>query len=265
MDGGMRRQIFAIGLWSGFSSIFAGTMGQGVMPYDFSGYYGGLGTGFSTFFDSDKHSTVLTSAPTATTAKSKSTQSAILFDGHLGYGRFIQQNTYLGAKGSVYYTPLESLAHSTKMIAGGDTLTSINNINYTTIKPVYNIDAIFGYEVYPHLLPFVEAGVSFANVSAKDTQKNIRTNLTTSTSYGYSALLTPSGYKTGYNVGLGTNYQLSKNWFLSSELIYNYLGKHTATDTVNVPVSVGTQTDTTNRTYQLVSLLASVSYLFPDS
>ena len=131
------------------------------------------------------------------------------------------------------------------------------------IKPIYNIDAILGYEVFPHLLPFVEAGVSFANVNSNNIKHNAVSNLASGTIMNYSTALNFGSYKTGYNVGLGSNYQLSRNWFLSSEIIYNYLGKNSASRTVNLPDLSGSEAISTSRTFQLVSLLASVSYLFP--
>jgi len=66
-----------------------------------------------------------------------------------------------------------------------------------------------------------------------------------------------------YNVGLGLHYQLKKNWFLSSELIYHYLDQP--------PVQSSTVVNNVDMPYfskakmnQNMSLLASISYSFPS-
>lgn len=249
----------------GLNSTYAGTLGESNSTYDFNGFYVGLGSGLTNLFNRDDHGTfnTLSSPIRVDSTQTRSSMTSILFDGHLGYGKFIKPNIYLGAKAFVYYTPLELSANDTSMSINRDVLITHNNSNQITVKPIYNIDAIFGYEIYPHVLPFIEGGVSFANVSSLDTQHNVESQLTNNANYGYTAVLNSNGYKTGYNVGIGTSYQMNTNWFISGELVYNYLGKHFATDTVNIPESAATDTISTNRMFQLVSLFASVSYLFP--
>lgn len=231
--------------------------------YDLRGFYAGLGSGFTTFFNDDAHSITLTNPALYEPGHFKSTDSAVLFDGHLGFGQFIKKDTYLGAKTSVYYTPLEHLSSPQLVASANNITTTAKNTSQTTLKPIYNVNAILGYEIYPHLLPFVEGGVSFSNVKTSAQQTNTRTNLNSGSSYKYTLPLNSDGYKTGYNVGLGANYQMSKNWFLSSELIYNYLGKHSSSATITLPADAGTQNSANNRTFQMISMLASVSYLLP--
>lgn len=261
----MKKQFFTFATLCTMSMnmAFAGTMGSNQPAYDLSGFYAGLGTGFTTFFNDDIHTLSLSNPVTVVNGHTKATESAVLFDGHLGYGQFIKRDTYLGAKTSVYYTPLEHLSTGGVDTASNNIATIGKNINQTTLKPIYNVNAILGYEVYPHLLPFVEGGVSFANVKSNELQTNTRTNLNNSSIYKYALPLNSESYKTGYNVGLGANYQVSKNWFLSSELIYNYLGKHSASTTITLPADAGTQNSATNRSFQMISMLASVSYLLP--
>lgn len=185
-----------------------------------------------------------------------------LFDGHVGYGKYFNQNMYLGAKTSVYHTPLEhALAAPFSAIMSSS---SPHQKTYAA-EPVYNIDAVFGYETYPHLLPFLEAGVSIANLErAGDLSTTNNARLLAKNSL-YGNLLNANQYTTGYNVGVGANYQLKKNWFLSSELIYNYLGKDAAGPAKVPTSSVMTATDSKSKSNQAISLLASVSYLFPTS
>lgn len=249
-------------LSTALGSAYAGDMGEINQPYDFNGFYAGLETGFGTFFTKDNHSQTFSTSGIQHSSILRDTNTAIAFEGNLGFGRMILANTYLGAKASIYYTPLETLTQSTRNTAH---LISVNNSNRTTVKPIYNIDGVLGYEIVPHLLPFVEAGVSFANVNSIDTQHKMSQDLVSGTVTSFTNSLNTSGYKTGYNVGVGTNYQLNRNWYLSSELIYTYLGKNSATSTVAVPVSAGTETISSTRTHQLASLLVGVSYLVPNS
>lgn len=261
----MSKEIAAIIALLGFSHVFAGTIGGADQSYDFAGLYGGLGTGLTVLYDRDNHSTTLNSPLIHNSAQTRASNASILFEGHLGYGQFIKSGTYLGAKASVYESPLNALYNNTNMIASGNLLIANNNSNQITIKPIYNIDLVLGYEVYPHLLPFIEGGVSFANVLSNDIQHNVESNSINNTNLPYTMTLNSNGYKTGYNVGLGTSYQFNKNWFVSGELVYNYLGKQAATSTVNLPTAISTQTVSTNRMFQLASLFISASYLFPTS
>ena len=255
--------ITAVVLSASISTATAGSMGAKDSSYDFNGFYAGLGTGFTTFFYDDNYTFSLSNSAAHIPSRLKSTDSAIIFDGHLGYGQFIKNNTYLGAKTSVLYTPLEHNSSGVTLADANNIATIGSTTNSITLKPIYNVNAILGYEVYPHLLPFVEGGVSFANVKSNDVETSSRSNLNNSSSYSYALPVNSESYKTGYNVGFGANYQVSKNWFLSSELIYNYLGKQSATATITLPADAGTQNLATNRTFQMISMLASVSYLLP--
>ena len=250
-------------------NVYAGSMGDVNNTYDYNGLYAGMGTGFSTFFTKDKHSQAFSNAPAEITGTLRTTNMAVEFEGHVGYWKMISDKTYLGPKASVYYTPLETITQSsgatTQSIGLESSLITVSNLNQTFLKPIYNLDAVLGYEVAPHFLPFVEAGVSFSHVNSNDIQHNISQNMTSATATPFVNSLNTNGTKTGYNVGIGANYQVNQHWFISSELVYNYLGKYSQTNTANVPVNQGTETISSNRTYQLVSLLASVSYIIPGS
>lgn len=249
----------------GCSTGFAGTMGNSGLPKDFNGFYAGLGTGMLNLLTKDAFSTSTNTGAPPVTGKLSFTDSSVLFDGHLGYGTLFNQNAYLGAKTFVYYTPLQHLYTRSFTASTGSVLTNGSHDDTFAVKPIYNIDAILGFEVLPHVLPYLEAGVSFSNVKANYKSFRTQSNLVTNNQVAYSNNMTSSNYTTGYNVGIGANYLVQKNWFLSSELIYNYLGTSAANQSVNVPLSNTVQGFSNKATNQAVSLLASISYLFPTA
>lgn len=261
----MKQMACGLLLGLGLSTGFAGTMGDAALPTNFNGFYAGLGTGMLNLLTKNAFSTSsITSAPPAT-GKLSFTDSAVLFDGHLGYGQLFNQNTYLGAKTFVYYTPLQHIYTRSFTASTDSFLTNGNHVDTFTAKPIYNIDAILGFEVLPHVLPYLEAGVSFSNIKANYKSFRTQSNLASNNQFAYSNDMTSNSYKTGYNVGIGANYLVQKNWFLSSELIYNYLGTGAVNQSVNVPQVNAVQAFSNKTTNQAVSLLASISYLFPTA
>lgn len=66
-----------------------------------------------------------------------------------------------------------------------------------------------------------------------------------------------------YNVGFGVHYQLKKNWFLSSELIYHYLDQP-QTQSPSSMTNVDMPYLSKAMINQNMSLLASISYSFPS-
>ncbi len=207
---------------------------------------------------------LLSKLPMMTSEPTMRSSSAKLFDGQFGYGQFFKQDTYVGAKTSVQYTSIESLTQAKLALPNSNIIGSHLNNSPVILKPVYNINAILGYKILPNILPFVEGGVSFADIKTNPLQNNIGSNLNGTISHNVT--LNSQAYTTGYNLGLGANYQMSKNWFLSSELIYNYLGKQSAANTITLPSDANqtnSSTSTSNRSFQMISMLASVSYLLP--
>lgn len=255
-----RHLILPLALSVSFSSGYAGTMGE--PTYDFSGFYAGLGTGFTSIFTKDTFSTTRSDGLGGNADTNRYTNTAILFTGQIGYGVMVMSQTYLGAKGSIYYTPLDTLDETGFSTAAGSTLIVGNNSITTSVKPIYNIDAVLGYQIVPHFLPFVEAGVTFADVNRHYTFKRSRTNITSLTNVKYESVLRLDDYKTGFNVGLGMNYQPVKNWFFSTELVYNYLGKESGSTTVGIPATSTTETQTRENRNSDVALFGGVSYLF---
>lgn len=256
-----QRFIFLTSLFLG-TNLFAGSMGP-IVENNFSGFYAGLGTGFISLFTSDKFTVQRPGFGTIRSGEDKSTNTAVLFSGQVGYGAMFHQKTYLGGKASVYYSPLED----TKQIAyaaarGPFELASGQDTVTRSLKPIYNIDAVLGYEFLPNLLPFVEAGVSFANIKHKFAFEGALTNLRNGIVSNYSGATTLDSYKTGFNVGLGANYLIYQNWMVSGELVYHDLGKPNLNFT-NVSALGEVATHDREELSQSVSLLASVSYLFP--
>ncbi|WP_019217636.1 outer membrane protein [Legionella tunisiensis] len=245
----------------GAGSLYAGTMGSIEPVSNFGGFYIGLGSGITTVFTKDSFSTARSDGLGGNADTNRYTNTAVLFTGQIGYGAMFNQKTYLGAKASIYYTPLETLDETGFSTAAGNVLIVGNNSFATSLKPIYNIDAVLGYEVTPHFLPFVEAGVSFANAKRNYVFKRTRTNIAAVTNVGYQSSLNLDKYKTGYNVGLGLNYLAASNWVLSTELVYNYLGSKSDSVMVNIPLTTTTETQSRTIRNSDVAMFASISYL----
>ncbi|CZG30192.1 Opacity protein and related surface antigens [Legionella pneumophila] len=245
-------------------NLYAGSMGPVVEQTGFGGFYAGLGTGFTTIFSTDEYSIVRPGFGVIRTGIHKVTNSAVLFSGQAGYGVMFNQKTYLGGKGSIYYTPMENNNQISFASSRGPNELASGHDNFVrSLKPIYNIDAVLGYEIFPNFLPFVEAGVSFANVKHRFVLEGAITNLVTGTVSNYTGGATSDNYNTGYNIGIGANYQVHKNWIFSGELVYHDLG----TNNLTIPNFTPDRRSATHyreEKNQAVSILASVSYLIPS-
>lgn len=258
------RFILAAPLSLALTNLFAGTMGPITQSAGFGGFYAGAGTGFTTVFSQDDFTVHRPGFGVVRQGTHKVSNSAVLFSGQVGYGFMLNQNAYLGAKGSVYYTPMENTYQINYSSARGPNQLASGQDSFTrSFKPIYNIDAVLGYELSPGLMPFIEAGVSFANVKHNFLFEGAVSSLNTNTVENYTGQITLDNYKTGYNVGIGANYLAHTNWILSGELVYHDLGKNnlSITNVVN-PAIVSTHFRTEKN--QAVSLLASISYLIPS-
>ena len=257
-------------LGSFLSNTFAGSMGAVESNADFSGLYAGLGTGFTNIMTKTSYSSTYSQygGYFDESNHSKYNNTPVLFTGQIGYGKMLSQTMYLGAKGSIYYTPFEINTPRRNgknlSIPISNTLLNSNFTSKASIKPIYNVDIVLGYEVLPHLLPFIEAGFTFANVIQKFNSNRSFTNTVTGEAISYNHVLSLDKYATRYNVGIGANYLVRKNWFLFSELVYNDLGKNAASVQINIPFN-GSLTEVYSRSEQnkIISLFAGVSYLFP--
>ena len=250
----------------GFSTAFAGTMGAVEPAIDFGGLYFGLGSGFTTLFGSESRTVTHSDGRASNNASQtdRETFTNILFTGDIGYGKMVAEKTYLGGKASLYYSPFVYSGDRADIKADRRFISSEKSTTTRSMQPTYNLDLMLGYEIIPHVLPFVEAGVSFANMRHLSKINGIRLNLENDSTHDYSHSLTMDGYKTSYNVGIGSYFLVQKNWFFSTELVYNGMGTRTSSSTRVVP---GNPIDTINRSnkssYDAVSLFAGVSYLFP--
>ena len=257
----MKKKIRLFALFLGVNSLYAGTMG--VSTYTMDGFYAGLGAGINTLFTKDSFSTLRLSGQGGNVDFNRYTNSSILFTGEIGYGKMVQPKTYLGVKGSIYYTPINNLTETGFSNLGGTDVLIVGNNSITTqLRPIYNLDAVLGYEVWEHILPFVEAGISFADVRNSYTSKRTRTNVVTATNVKYEYDLSLDSYQTGFNIGIGANYQPHPNWILSSELVYNYLGKNTGSVSNVIPGVGDTEIHTRSVKGNDLALFGSISYLF---
>lgn len=174
----------------------------------------------------------------------------------------VTAKTYLGIKGSVYYTPLNNLTETGFSGPAGSILIVGNNSIRTQLQPIYNIDGVLGYEVWEHFLPYFEAGISFADIHNNYTFKRTRTNLATSSIVKYQYGPNINNYKTGFNVGVGANYQPHPHWIFGSELVYNYIGKTSGNDFISIPGTTDIETQYRNTQGNNVALFCTASYLF---
>ncbi len=241
---------------------------------DVSGFYLGLGVGESTLFSSDQYKNNLSfegfnKANISNSIHNENT--ATLFEGHVGYNRNIRPRTYLGIKGSIFYTPVEILSQSTALastpstaLSGNPLAISLENINQISMEPVYNINGVLTYALLEKLTPFIEAGVSFSNVRNLHAQRNIIEQPGISPSISIETPYNTSGFNTGYNVGLGANYQLTSHWLFSGQVTFHDLGQYNASKSYSIPSIPGTTASTSTRTFQMLSVFASFSYIFSE-
>ncbi|MCR9191324.1 MAG: outer membrane beta-barrel protein [Gammaproteobacteria bacterium] len=241
-------------------NVFAGSMGPIESTYDFGGLYGGLGAGVISVYSAEQFATTRTRTASDV---SRVTDTLVMFSGDVGYGRMIRQNTYLGIKGSIYYAPQETSTNNSFATPSSSTVTLGNNTFNSIYRPIYNIDAVIGYEFIPHLMPFFEAGVTFANINRSFLSKRTRTDLTTNSSVTYKYIINMDDYETSYNVGVGLNYQPHKNVILSTEFVYADLGSNNGAASAPIPGTSLTEYQTRKLNSNALAILATVSYLIP--
>jgi len=241
-------------------------MGSSNTSYDFDGGYLGLGTGLISIFTKDTFSLTNYGNNGPSSGNLRNTYTGILFSGNIGYGEMIKKSVYLGAKASIVYTPLNGFYSSGFSLTPGTGLVVGDNQTETSFKPLYNIDAVLGYELYDHVLPYVEAGATWSGMKREYVLNRSITNLSNTDTVQYAALLSLNKYSAGYNVGMGINYQPHKNWFFSSELVYYGLGKLTASKNTAIPANNLIPNNIVVNTkivhYSNVAFIVGLSYLF---
>lgn len=257
----MKKGFFIAILWGVLGlKAFSGTMGPST-TYTLDGLYVGLGTGFTSLFTEDKFITRRSNLSKGITDTNRFSYTSILFNGNIGYGKMFRDVYYLGAKASVFYTPLNAQNDISFSVPVGSLVTLGDNTYTTQVRPFYNIDAVIGYEVLPHLIPFVEGGITFANVNNNYLMKRTRTNLATTSSVTYRYAVNLDDYSTGYNVGLGVNYQVHSHWMFSSELLYNFLGNSFGVNSASIPGTSIIESQSRRANTSAVNLFASIAYL----
>jgi outer membrane immunogenic protein len=246
------------------SNLFAGTMGPSETP-SFDGLYLGLGTGVISAFNNDHFRTQRSSSTKIVGADevNRYTDTAIQFNGNLGYGKMMREKTYLGGKAAIYYSPLQVLEETNFSIPLGTNLVTATNTIRENLKPIYNIDGVLGYELFSRMLAFVEAGVSFSNVTRNYEFVKTRNDLTTpDNTFRYSHLLSLNAYKTSYNVGVGLNCLLHEHFFLAFEVLYNDLAKRQGESSTLLGHTGVNERQSRTVYSNAVSAFASASYLF---
>lgn len=254
-----QKLLAVLGLLINTTCLYAGTMGESI--YCMDGFYIGGGTGINTLFSKDSFTNQRGGGRVGSDSNNY-TNSSILFMGQAGYGKMVGPKTYLGAKGSIYYTPLDNLTETGFSTSAGSILYVGNNSINTQLRPFYNIDAVLGYEYWDHFLPFVEGGVTFSDIHNYYTLKRTRTNLSDASNVKYEYGASLDNYKTGYNVGIGANYQPHPHWIFSGELLYNYFRTNADSSSVTIPGTNIVESQSRSIFGNDLVLSGSVSYLF---
>jgi opacity protein-like surface antigen len=234
------------------NAVNAGDMGPA--PYDFNGFYIGAGTGFTDFFI--KNTDAVSGIPHL---GDRNNINAIMFDGTLGYGVMINKHFYLGTKASVYYSPINETGNDDSTVILNELLSTRHRATYFNAKPTFLIDLVLGYEFIPHIMPFIEGGVSFANLAQNTDVTRGYANLIDNSSISETHVHHIDNYTVDYNLGIGLNYQPRYNWVLSTELVYNHLGSHSNTVSTTIPSPL---TYTRSQIADSISLLGGISYFF---
>ena len=273
----MKKHVYSsLFLALGFSTAIAGTMGAIEPVDDFGGFYLGLGAGFINF--SDRYTNSITDSDSifspGNDQQKRDNLTALLFHGVVGYGKMFAEKTYLGIKGSIDYSPFVDTSfnnglggtevrfdhHRAHLVA----LEEKGSGGGVSMQPTYNIDLMLGYELFPHVLPFIEGGVSFSNYRLNSYGNSTRTDFVDGSSRTYSYNNDLNSYQTGYNVGIGSYFLVQKNWFLFSELVYTDMGKQTLSKDYVVPDDhIHTENRSNSIASGALSLFGGVSYLFP--
>lgn len=253
----MWNKIVLIVLIFGLNNVFAGEMGIKNIQADFNGFYAGLGVGGINLLQKSTKN----DRPNRPADLDRYSYAAASISGNLGYGKLFANKSYLGIKGSVFYTPWvnDTLQDVASRVVDDEVLFR-KTYQGSFVKPIYNVDLVLGYEIAPRLLSFFEGGVSFANI--KHNIDNVRSHTTFTPEPAETFNISSyniNEYKTGYNLGLGLNYLVGNNWFLFGEFVYNDLGTYSHSGTLLPP-------DSTNFSHsfhwQSLSVLGGISYLF---
>jgi outer membrane immunogenic protein len=156
-------------------------------------------------------------------------------------------NFVYGIEGDGMYTGLSSTVTTT--IAALPTAgTPVSNTASVSAQSLYTLRGRAGYAV-DRTLVYVTGGAAFGKVGYSDAQ----TYIAGATAGAVSSM------RTGYVVGVGVEYALSKNWIVGGEYLYANLGS-TGFNTVVVPQNTFTNAWSTK--FQENIVRARISYKF---
>lgn len=257
----MLKKTLLIAISCGITNLaFSGTM-SGFSDYTMEGAYIGLGTGLINLYTDDNFIARKSNSSVSVKETERSSYTSILFTGHVGYGKMYTDSFYFGAKANIFYTPFNYVENDSYVVPNGSTTTFGENTYTTQIRPFYNIDAILGYEFMPHFMPFIEGGLTFANVNKKYELNRTVNNYVTNSSSDYSFTVNANNYSTGYNVGIGLNYQPQKHWIFAGELLYIDLGQNFGASGAQVPGTAIVDSQSRRLNSSAIALFATISYL----
>lgn len=242
------------------SLTFSGSMSS-FNDYNIEGVYLGLGTGLINLYTNDNFIARKSNSSVSVKETERASYTSILFNGNIGYGKMYSDSYYFGAKASVFYTPFNYVENDSYVVPNGATTTFGENTYTTQIRPFYNIDAVLGYEFIPHFIPFVEGGLTFANVTKKYELSRTVSNYVTNSSTDYSFTVNANNYSTGYNVGIGLNYQARRHWIFAGELLYIDLGQNFGASGAQIPNTAVVDSQSRRLNSSAVALFATISYL----
>ncbi len=257
----MFKKILCVAMSLTLTSVaFSGTM-SGYRDYSLDGFYIGLGTGLFNLYTDDSFIARKSNSSVSVNETEKSSYTSVLFTGNIGYGRMYTDTLYVGAKANIFYTPFNYVENDSYVVPNGSTTTFGENTYTTQIRPFYNIDAVLGYEFIPHFIPFVEGGLTFANVTKKYQLNRTVSDYLTNSSSQYSFTVNANNYSTGYNVGIGLNYQPQRHWIFAGELLYIDLGQNFGASGAQIPGTAIVDSQSRRLNSDAIALFATISYL----
>lgn len=261
----MLKKIFVLTIfYLSANFAFAGTMSaynDYSNDYSLEGFYFGLGTGLINLYTDDNFIARQSNSASSFRENERESYTSVLFTGHIGYGRMYTDTFYIGAKANIFYTPFNYVENDSYSVPNGSSTTFGDNTYTTQVRPFYNFDALLGYEFMPNFMPFLEGGLTIANVNKKYLLNRTVNNYANNTSSQYSFTVNANNYSAGYNIGLGLDYQAQRNWIFAGELIYVDLGQNFGASGTQVPGTAIIDSQSRRLNSKAVALFATISYL----
>ena len=244
------------------TTCLAGGIDKAPSTKGFSGFYVGAGAGVNSVYATDSFVTSRASGLGGDADSNRYTYTSVLYAIQVGYGWQFANHAYLGLEGLVTYSPLFATDETAFSTAAGNVLIIGHNSIHTTGEPVINIDAVFGYTMCSRVLPFLEVGVTFAELTRQYDIKRTRTNVVTNTNVGYSTTINQNQYNTEYNIGVGLRRLFGQHLVMSTTLMYSDYGQVSKSSSVAIPGANDTETHSRTVSSYALSLFGTLSYLF---